>query len=122
MYGIRCHSTGLRSLNIDSLAFCHAGRLRHIEVLRRVQLLRSSKNISLSSELISRDPYFLPTESLLRTLQAVALAKVDVRLMLPAKSDSKILTYASYSYIMECMLAGIKVYLYDAVFPRSTSL
>ena len=34
--------------------------------------------------------------------------------MLPAKSDSKILTYASYSYIMECMLAGIKVYLYDA--------
>lgn len=59
-------------------------------------------------------PYFLPTESLLRTLQAVALAKVDVRLMLPAKSDSKILTYASYSYIMECMLAGIKVYLYDA--------
>ncbi|MFG6381852.1 MAG: cardiolipin synthase [Muribaculum sp.] len=59
-------------------------------------------------------PYFLPTESLLRTLQTVALAKVDVRLMLPAKSDSKILTYASYSYIMECMLAGIKVYLYDA--------
>ena len=58
-------------------------------------------------------PYFLPTESLLRTLQTVALAKVDVRLMLPAKSDSSILTYASRSYIRECLLAGIKVYLYE---------
>lgn len=58
-------------------------------------------------------PYFLPTESLLRTLQAVALAKVDVRIMLPAKSDSAILTYASRSYIRECLLAGIKIYLYE---------
>lgn len=58
-------------------------------------------------------PYFLPTESLLRTLQAVALAKVDVRIMLPAKSDSAVLTYASRSYIRECLLAGIKVYLYE---------
>jgi cardiolipin synthase len=59
-------------------------------------------------------PYFLPTESLLRTLQAAALSKVDVRLMLPAMSDSTVLTYASFSYIKECLLAGIKVYLYDA--------
>lgn len=58
-------------------------------------------------------PYFLPTESLLRTLQTVALAKVDVRIMLPAKSDSAILTYASRSYIRECLLSGIKVYLYE---------
>ncbi len=58
-------------------------------------------------------PYFLPTESLLRTLQTVTLAKVDVRIMLPAKSDSAILTYASRSYIRECLLSGIKVYLYE---------
>lgn len=58
-------------------------------------------------------PYFLPTESLLRALQSAALAKVDVRIMLPAKSDSAILTYASRSYIRECLLAGIKVYLYE---------
>ena len=58
-------------------------------------------------------PYFLPTDSLLRTLQAVALAKVDVRIMIPAKSDSSILTFASYSYIQECLRSGIKVYLYE---------
>ena len=58
-------------------------------------------------------PYFLPTESLLKALQAAALAKVDVRIMIPRKSDSKTLTYASFSYIKECLKAGIKFYLYD---------
>lgn len=59
-------------------------------------------------------PYFLPTDALLRALQASSLAKVDVRIMLPRKSDSDVLRYASYSYIMECLQAGIKFYLYDA--------
>ncbi len=59
-------------------------------------------------------PYFLPTESLLKTLQATALSRVDVRVMIPRKSDSFILTYASRSYINECLRAGIKIYLYEA--------
>ena len=58
-------------------------------------------------------PYFLPTESMLRALQAAALAKVDVRVMIPRYSDSAILTYASYSYVLECLRAGIKIYLYN---------
>lgn len=59
-------------------------------------------------------PYFLPTESILRNLQAVALSKVDVRLMIPARSDSTLLTFSTFSYIKECLSAGIKVYLYEA--------
>lgn len=58
-------------------------------------------------------PYFLPTESLLKALQAAALSRIDVRVMIPRRSDSHILTWASYSYIMECVRAGIKIYLYD---------
>lgn len=57
-------------------------------------------------------PYFLPTDSLLRALEAAALANVDVRIMLPFKSDSKMLGYASFSYVTQCLKAGIKVYLY----------
>lgn len=59
-------------------------------------------------------PYFLPPESLLRALQAAALARVDVRVMMPTHSDSRILTFASRSYIAESIAAGIKIYLYDA--------
>lgn len=57
-------------------------------------------------------PYFLPTDSLLRALEASALANVDVRIMLPLKSDSRMLGYASFSYVTQCLKAGIKVYLY----------
>ncbi|MDE6523951.1 MAG: cardiolipin synthase, partial [Paramuribaculum sp.] len=58
-------------------------------------------------------PYFLPTESLLKGLQAAALSRVDVRVMMPRRSDSAILTYASRSYVQECLLAGVKIYFYD---------
>lgn len=57
-------------------------------------------------------PYFLPTEALLRSLQTVSLSGVDVRIMLPVRSDSAILTQASASYITECLQAGIKIYFY----------
>lgn len=59
-------------------------------------------------------PYFLPTEGLLKALQVAALSHVDVRVMMPRRSDSKMLTYASYSYIAESLQAGIKIYFYDA--------
>jgi cardiolipin synthase len=58
-------------------------------------------------------PYFLPTEALLTALQTAALAKVDVRVMIPRRSDSNMLRYASFSYIDECLQSGIKVYLYE---------
>ncbi|MDE5672506.1 MAG: cardiolipin synthase, partial [Duncaniella sp.] len=59
-------------------------------------------------------PYFLPSEGLLKALESAALAGVDVRVMIPMRSDSRVLTYASHSYVEECLLAGVKVYLYDA--------
>lgn len=58
-------------------------------------------------------PYFLPTEGLLKALQVAALAHVDVRIMIPRRSDSQMLTYASYSYIAESLKAGIKIYFYN---------
>lgn len=58
-------------------------------------------------------PYFLPSEGLLHSLQAAALSKVDVRIMIPRRSDSNLLRWASFSYIQQCLRAGIKIYLYD---------
>ena len=64
--------------------------------------------------ILIQTPYFLPTESLLKALQSAALSNVKVRIMIPRHSDSKILRYASYSYINECLKSGIRFYLYDA--------
>lgn len=59
-------------------------------------------------------PYFLPTEALLTALQSAALAHVDVRIIIPKRSDSRTLTHASASYISECLKSGIKIYQYTA--------
>jgi len=58
-------------------------------------------------------PYFIPSEGLVHALQVAALSKVDVRLMIPRRSDSDMLRWASFSYVHECLRAGIKVYLYE---------
>ena len=59
-------------------------------------------------------PYFLPNDSLLKALQTAALAHVDVRVMLPERSDSAMLSLASASYLAECLRAGVKFYFYKA--------
>ncbi len=58
-------------------------------------------------------PYFLPPDYLVKALQNASLSGVDVRIMLPRCSDSKILSYASRSYFTECLRAGIKFYLFE---------
>lgn len=58
-------------------------------------------------------PYFLPTEGLFKALVTAALSGVDVRIMIPKRTDSAILRYASFSYITECLRAGIKFYLFE---------
>lgn len=67
-------------------------------------------------------PYFLPTETVLFAMRTAALAGVDVRLMIPMHSDSKIVEWASVSYVMETIEAGVKVYLYKAGFNHSKFL
>jgi cardiolipin synthase len=58
-------------------------------------------------------PYFLPTDDLLKGLQTAALSQVDVRIMIPRHSDSYLLNWASFSYVAQCLQAGIKIYLYE---------
>lgn len=67
-------------------------------------------------------PYFLPTETVLFALRTAALAGVDVRLMIPMHGDSKIVEWASVSYVMETLEAGVRVYLYEAGFNHSKFL
>lgn len=68
---------------------------------------------SATKRIYIQTPYFLPTDGLKNALQAAALAKIDVRIMIPSRSDSRLVGYASFSFITECLKAGIKVYLYN---------
>lgn len=67
-------------------------------------------------------PYFLPTEPVLFAMRTAALAGVDVRLMIPFQSDAIITEWATRSYFVETIKAGVKIYLYKAAFNHSKLL
>lgn len=64
-------------------------------------------------------PYFLPTESIMVAIQTAALSGVDVRLMLPKRSDSVLTHFGTCSYINDVLKAGVKVYFYKKGFLHS---
>ncbi len=64
-------------------------------------------------------PYFMPNASLLTAMKVAALSGIDVRVMLPARSDSKVVLWATRSYVSELLEAGIKVYFYQSGFNHS---
>ncbi len=61
-------------------------------------------------------PYYLPNEALNNALQTAALAGIDVRLLLPLRSDSKVVELAVHSYLDDMMRAGVRVCFYTAGF------
>ena len=67
-------------------------------------------------------PYFLPTEPVLFAMRTAALSGVDVRLIVPRHGDAKLVEWASRSYLMEAIEAGVKVYLYEPGFNHSKIL
>ena len=67
-------------------------------------------------------PYFLPTEPVLFAMRTAALAGVDVRLLIPRRSDAWLIQLASMSYVTETLEAGVKVKLYEKGFNHSKLL
>lgn len=57
-------------------------------------------------------PYFVPPEPALYALTRAAQRGVDVRVLVPKRADSRIVTYASRSYFDELLRAGVRVFEY----------
>ena len=64
----------------------------------------SQKSIHLAT------PYFVPDEQTLQALLGAARRGVDVKIILPGKSDSKLAYYGGRSYYAQLLRAGVKVY------------
>ncbi len=67
-------------------------------------------------------PYFLPPDSLLIAIEMASLSGVDVRLMLPKKSDTKLASLASGSYFTKLLKAGVNIHLYENNFLHSKAI
>ncbi|WP_418509704.1 cardiolipin synthase [Corallibacter sp.] len=61
-------------------------------------------------------PYFIPNQQIITALQIASRSGVDVRIIIPKKSDSWIANHATNSYLQSLMEAGVKVYRYTKGF------
>ncbi|MEP6632809.1 MAG: cardiolipin synthase [Luteimonas sp.] len=57
-------------------------------------------------------PYFVPGEAAMMALTSSALGGLDVRLLVPKMSDSRLVTFAARSYYDDLLAAGVKIYEY----------
>jgi len=71
---------------------------------------------SAKSSIYLTSPYFIPESSITMALKTAAISGVDVRIIIPLKADSRLVHWASLSYIEEMQQAGVKCYLYHKGF------
>lgn len=57
-------------------------------------------------------PYFVPGEAAMMALTSAALGGLDVRLLVPRRSDSRLVTWCTRSYFDDLLAAGVKVHEY----------
>ncbi len=89
---------------------------RHIysEILKAIR--RADKNIYITV------PYFVPTHRLLRTIKAASNRGVDVRIILPEKSDHYLVDLGARAFFTSLLRSGVKIYLYGGNIIHSKSI
>lgn len=67
-------------------------------------------------------PYFMPTDVIATCLHIAALSGVDVRLMIPVRSDSRFSDASTSSYVAQVLEAGVRVFRYKNGFLHSKAI
>lgn len=67
-------------------------------------------------------PYFVPSEAALMALTSAALRGTDVRLLVPRRSDSLVVSAAARSYFDELIACGVCIWEYKARMLHSKTL
>jgi len=73
-------------------------------------------------EILITTPYFIPDQSLMDALIVAALAGVSVQLLVPEKSDSRLVALAASSYYDDLLASGVKIFFYQDGFVHAKTL
>lgn len=67
-------------------------------------------------------PYYMPTEVIATCVEMSALSGIDVRLMIPMRSDSRLSDASTCSYLGQALEAGVRVFRYKDGFLHSKAI
>lgn len=73
-------------------------------------------------EILITTPYFIPGESIIDALRVAALGGVSVKLLVPGKSDSRLVNAAAWSNYDDLLHAGVEIYLYQKGFVHAKTM
>ena len=82
----------------------------------------ASAVMSATKYIYIHSPYFIPPNVLENCIHIAALSGIDVRLMIPSKSDSSLSDASTKSYISRALEAGVRVFLYNKGFLHSKAI
>lgn len=82
----------------------------------------SSAIMSATKYIYIHTPYFIPNDVLNNCIQMAAMSGIDIRLMVPTRSDSKLSDYCTSSYLGQILEAGVRVYHYKKGFLHSKAI
>jgi cardiolipin synthase len=71
---------------------------------------------------IITNPYFIPSRTIESALTMAALRGVEVKLLLPKKSDSLLVTMASQSYFAPLLQVGVRIFEYKRGFVHAKTM
>ncbi|MBK9030873.1 MAG: cardiolipin synthase [Myxococcales bacterium] len=77
---------------------------------------------SARSRLWITTPYFIPDDAIMTALAVAALGRVDVRVLVPKKGDSRVVDLAARSYFAELLAAGVKIFEYEPRFIHAKTM
>jgi len=79
---------------------------RRMRSLLRYSIMHAQRNIFLTTA------YFIPSHSMVTSLEKAVKRGVDVRLLVPGKSDIPAASYAGRAFFARLLKAGVKIYTY----------
>ena len=74
---------------------------------------------SAQQEVFIVTPYLMPPPHITAALKTAALGGIDVRIIIPEKSDALIPRWCSFSYVEELLEAGVRIFFYQQGFIHS---
>ncbi len=67
-------------------------------------------------------PYLIPTPEILNAMKVGAMGGIDIRVILPANSDTVTPKWSTRSFIAELLEAGVRIYFYKPGFLHSKQI
>ncbi|HET7733450.1 MAG TPA: cardiolipin synthase [Paludibacter sp.] len=82
----------------------------------------ASAMMSATKYIYIHTPYFMPNDVIANSMEIASLSGVDVRLMIPLRSDSRLSDASTFSYLGRALEAGVRVFIYKDGFLHSKAI